>query len=494
MITFAINPMSGKVEIVKEGTGGSGSPSNPISITAANFLIAYNNQFVPASPVLVEGYYLITDQCEVGLLIQTAKDKNGVITPALQGIGFYDNPDFQDVGNYSNLTIPKGTNWGVWYQGLELTTITYDTLAGGTFSPGDTITEPTNGAVGICITDDGVGVLTLVRQTPTHFFVAGNSINNGMGVSANELNVTRPVNAIVLGDIVFWNGFHYQLIDDTAIDGTDPAANTTAYLKKLKGTNANVGYIRCACDVEYDFRNNWIQKCSDERGNVITDPSAISNSSISLFQFGNDSVYGNIINAGSVWGNINNRGAISSSVMTGQGNCATDNTNVGVIAGVIIETCILTINKDGGRSISDCSFKNITATIKPSVDEVNMSAVLGEYSTFPCTIAIIGLTTLDITGANNYCGLINLTSTNAAETLDTIRNRPQVPFQLQFGTSTLATFTLTGTAAVAMASNKIALTAATFVAHKVPGDTILLKSDTLNSASCSSEVLRRSIT
>ncbi len=456
-----------------------GTPNDPISITAANFLAAYQ-----ASPqTLIEGYYLITDQCEVGMLIQTAKDKRGIITPSLEALGFYDNPDFQDVGNYANLTIPKGTNWGVWYQGLELTTITYDTLAGGNFSPGDTITEPTNSAVGVCISDDG-STITLVRQTPLNFFVAGNSINNGLGVSANELVVTGPSNPIALGDIVFWNGFHFQLVDDTTIDGTDPYTNTTAYLRLVKGSNANLGYIRCEAKVEYDFRNNWIQAYTDERGIVIRDTFLNSNGSIDLFQRGNDFVFGQSVPDGSIYTNINNRGIITSNLISSSSLVISDNTNTGTITGNSFINSSIIANKTS-QTLGSCTFIGIIATVNPLISETSYIAEKGVQSTFPCTIDITGLTTLDITAANNYCGVINITG-GAVEGIDTITNRPQVPFKLNF--PVITTFTITGTAAVAMMANKIALSAATYVGNGSKGDFIEFEEATLNSVLCSKEI------
>ena len=89
---------------------------------------------------------------------------------------------------------------------------------------------------------------------------------------------------------------------------------------------------------------------------------------------------------------------------------------------------------------------------------------------------ITGLTTLDITAANNYCGIINVTSSNATETIDTISNIPtNFPFTLK-PASGLA-LTLTGTAVAGAVAGDIVLSSASVVLDGTNGDYIQLNED-----------------
>lgn len=62
-------------------------------------------------------------------------------------------------------------------------TIFYEDLAGGTFQPGDTITDTISGNTAIIISDDGVGSMVIKQQTG--LLGKGNIFNNGSGVSAD---------------------------------------------------------------------------------------------------------------------------------------------------------------------------------------------------------------------------------------------------------------------------------------------------------------------
>jgi hypothetical protein len=69
-----------------------------------------------------------------------------------------------------------------------------------------------------------------------------------------------------------------------------------------------------------------------------------------------------------------------------------------------------------------------------------------------CTVDITGLTTLDVTAANTRCTTVNVTSGNAAETIDEILNAPKnVPFELRPADG--LALTLTGTASGGVADS-----------------------------------------
>lgn len=109
--------------------------------------------------------------------------------------------------------------------------------------------------------------------------------------------------AIQEGDIVFWNGKHYQFIDDTKDNGTNPATNALAYtmLPKTYG----YGYIDEWDAVTYDPENEWIISRQDKRDNYIYQTwmeddlvLGLGVSAVSLFQWGNDAWYGNDVRGG----------------------------------------------------------------------------------------------------------------------------------------------------------------------------------------------------
>lgn len=117
--------------------------------------------------------------------------------------------------------------------------------------------------------------------------VAPDGSINGVWQAANEGSYT-------LGNLVIWNGLHYQVVDIGAFDGTEPSINTTSYTLLPKSA-PNVGYIEEWDAVEYDFANNWIQSREDKRGNKVKN-SALDNDyadSSTWFQWGNNSVTSN---------------------------------------------------------------------------------------------------------------------------------------------------------------------------------------------------------
>lgn len=109
------------------------------------------------------------------------------------------------------------------------------------------------------------------------------------------------------GDIVFWNGLHYQMTDMGAVDNTDPETNTDAYTVLPKSAE-NVGYIEEWDFVNYDINNDRLLLRCDRRQNKIED--TFLGGGISLFQFGNNNVLFNTVSNNSLIYCLNNRGDI----------------------------------------------------------------------------------------------------------------------------------------------------------------------------------------
>lgn len=143
------------------------------------------------------------------------------------------------------------------------------------------------------------------------------------------------------------------------------------------------------------------------------------------------------------------------------------------------------------ESVYSCTFAQDfnNAHIGTYMDTVNFPSNNGiltriekGYSNFPVTIAIATLTTLDIT-ANNalFAGIINITSTNAAETINKILNQPiSERWDYELRPEADLTLTLTGTAYAAVnADGQILLGAATRVLDGAKRDSIKLRRESI---------------
>jgi hypothetical protein len=117
----------------------------------------------------------------------------------------------------------------------------------------------------------------------------------GVWTSADE-------GAYNLGDTVIWLNQHYQLTDETEINGDSPAINNLAYT--ILPRTLTTGFIEAADLVEYDFDNNYIQKRKDTKGNEISISypaytgvfEAMEPKPIFQFTWGNPAAYSNYAN------------------------------------------------------------------------------------------------------------------------------------------------------------------------------------------------------
>tara|TARA_R110000868_G_scaffold175724_4_gene412921 strand:- start:2733 stop:4700 length:1968 start_codon:yes stop_codon:yes gene_type:complete len=273
--------------------------------------------------------YHIYDRADLGIRL-TATSTN---TISLEGQGGFYNPDFQDVGDYSGVAaitgIAAGARKYIWQESLEYVTIVITSVS-GTFTPGDSITMASN-ASGILIATDNSTYATVLYTT------AG---NRGAGTILNDTtsgasaSVIGPITYnMVLGDIVIWNGLHYQFTNIDQGGGVTPDVNTAAYTVLPKPTPgmgigaSDVGYIEEWDVIEFDFTNDWLQYRADKLGNTFAYSKAAADyyfnllgySAIVDFQWGNTTkCFGNKISQsrlsnlntiGSVFGNVLDSGA-----------------------------------------------------------------------------------------------------------------------------------------------------------------------------------------
>ena len=403
-------------------------------------------------------------------------------------------------------------------------TITVDFFhaGGGTFAAGDTITGGTTGATAVIVTDDGVSSMTAYMTSAGVAFDGSEVLDNGSGVTADQDGAaTGPT--IVLGDIVIWNLLHWQLTDDTLLDGTDPATNTAAYTVLYKQSQ-NVGYIEVWDIVEFDYIGN---QTVEFRQDSIAGGTVRGETGIVGYQFGRYDCLENNINTPGIFDIINLIGKFRyntvyqnvniSGIVTGADTAIENNIleNGGALTGITAGTgCSISRNKigqgatlggsttmgdgaafndldirankqisnkaiDAGVTFSDKIVQLTTDTAETYSANVEGNRIQPGFSDIPGTIDITGLTTLDCTAAwAQYRGIYNLTSSNATEAIDTITNPPTAfPFTLRPAAGLV--LTITGTAYSGIGAGQIALKAASYVLDGDKGEYIVLEIDPL---------------
>lgn len=229
---------------------------------------------------------------------------------------------------------------------------------------------------------------------------------------------------LVDGDVVFWDGLHYQVINALAFQGLNPASSPgflgPCYQVLPKAT-ANVGYITEADDIEYDFVNASIFRRSDKRGNKVAFNGRL------FFQWGNDSVAFNTIDDLARWTCYNSRGTISYNKAYAGVLITTGNTTSGTITynefdGMKGTTGgSLTVNTTG--SFSGCLVRSNQAHTFDIATNYDSCTLQKDFSDFPATANVDTATTIAMASIS-YAGIVNMTSGNATESITTITGMP----------------------------------------------------------------------
>jgi len=222
----------------------------------------------------------------------------------------------------------------------------------------------------------------------------------------------------VNGNIVFWNGNHYEVTDDAAFAGKDPSDNSLAYT--LLSKSVVNGYIEEVDFILYDFVGDSIFKRQDKRGNDI------NTNYVNSFQWGNDVVTDVVVVKSSDIDIQNQRGSISRIKIQGQNNgyLSADNNFTGVfVNNYIFETSISLTG--AGAFISGCSFEYCQGGIYFNGGESYNSKQINQLgSTFEATIDLTMFSsgTLTIPTNLNYIGIF--TNQDIGGNIDEIVNLP----------------------------------------------------------------------
>lgn len=333
---------------------------------------------------------------------------------------------------------------------------------------------------------------------------------NGIWSAQSEIDLE-----VITGAAVTWNGFHYQCINDSVLDGTNPETNTSAYTLLPKSTS-NVGYIEAWDDVKYSFEDDEIFGRADKLRNVL-----LGADSVSGFQYGESGSTGNQclgasisvknikrirnnnVYAGAEISGISGPVQITANIFKPSSiffntetfdatDFSANEMEVGAIFGngIVLESgvSVSTNNFLSNISISNKTFLSgiqfFGNTIGVNMTELETitESIIGKravpgFSDIPTTVDITGLTTLDITAAKaQYCGIINTASGNATESIDIISNFPTLfPFLLRPAAG--LTLTVTGTAIAGIGAGQIALTTTDVVLDGTNGEWLELEAD-----------------
>lgn len=254
--------------------------------------------------------------------------------------------------------------------------------------------------------------------------------NQGIWTVTNEGGTYAP------GDLVIWNGLHYQVTFDqpSDLDGTGPGVDANYIL--LPKSEPNVGYVKEVDFILYDFINDSIIYRADKRGNICE-----SSTSVNRMQWGNDNVYSNHCLNESNLDIINNRGEIVNNSTIGNSRVIVGNTNVQTITNNIFKgNSSITANFATG-SLLNCYIENNTPIV---LEDISHSSKKYDHlgSNFTSTLDmtdlqdyIAGTQILTIPASKHYVGIFTLNN-NTGQLIEEIVNMPTnhlVRFYVQAG-------------------------------------------------------------
>ncbi len=231
--------------------------------------------------------------------------------------------------------------------------------------------------------------------------ISGNPFTNNYGIwqLSNE-------GGYGVGDVVIWNGLHYQVKDN--FNSSSPDMDTDGF-QLLPKTAPNVGYITVWDRIEFDFAHNNIQNRKDSIGNDISSSySTIQNvfslNAISKFQWGNDN---------NVFGNTVKESLLDCINFAGSGiNCTTVSNGSIITANCTAPSC----------GIKQCVFTNeAIANLNAITINYFQKTLSYSESTFDAVIDCTGGGTLN---EPDYLGIIGLDSSNASETITDFTSQP----------------------------------------------------------------------
>ncbi len=309
------------------------------------------------------------------------------------------------------------------------------------------------------------------------FGLTGIAYTANQGVWYATLELT-----LVDGDVVIWDGKHYQVTDIATSNGSSPSSGLNTSYTELPKSSDGMGYVAEQCFIEFDWDANTLQARNDTRNNVVRN-------GISDFQFGNDQVNNNIVDSSGSVNIINQRGTFEANSVINYGNLTLTNSYTENFAGNTVSGNGTSVVFSSNQPLNNCYISTgntVTINSDHADEQIN-----GKFSTMSMFIDISGDTIIDLT-AYPYIGIVTLTSSNSTETIDNILLSDNV--KVEFRPENSLTVTFTGTAVsslstdgeIIMPTSTLAINGsngenATFMKHTISGIDVAKQIDANNS-------------
>lgn len=189
------------------------------SLLNSNYIISIllaDIQVLKNTSTLLEGaFYKITDIAAAGVIVQAVSTS----TLSTSCIGLYLVPDFQDVGDYSGLSTPKGNNKGVWFLAGQ--------SGGGAFANDDIVFHNNNmyQVINSSLFDTNTPDLN-----PSAYSVLAQDVTNGYILEAHDLiwefdPLTVRERRDSRGNIIGGEGLSFQWGNDNVLGVEDKYNN-----------------------------------------------------------------------------------------------------------------------------------------------------------------------------------------------------------------------------------------------------------------------------
>ncbi|MBL0317133.1 MAG: hypothetical protein IPP69_15750 [Flavobacteriales bacterium] len=250
---------------------------------------------------------------------------------------------------------------------------------------------------------------------------------------------------LVDGDVVIWDGKHYQVTDIATSNGSSPSSGLNTSYTELPKSSDGMGYVAEQCFIEFDWDAAEILLRQDTRGNNIC------NASLELFRFGDDVCHHNTVLGVATFENLNVHAAHNTNVIKSGSVQLNGNGNAEFIGNTVYgSNTIVTTHPSITVNIYNCIF-NSTGTIT-LYDEPTEQSVIGNFSSMIGSVDITGDSSIDMDDVKSYAGIVNLISSNATETCDKIIN-PPTGFDFDIRPEEALVVTLTGTSIGSLSAN-----------------------------------------
>lgn len=405
--------------------GGSLVPSTQITLAALNTALSANT--------LDAGFYLITNatstrvagaKADRGILVQAYKDSGNVSRVRLEAEGAFLNPDFQDAGNYSGVVgltgVAKATNRGVWFSaetGFVLGDITFWNglhyqLTNAAAKNG---TNPaTNVAAYTLLPKTTANMGYIAESDFIEYDLANDWIQRRIDKRGNDISMTKEADTDWMtagqSSTAYFQWGRNECYGNIAKNALIHAYNAVGYHRGNRleygawmGFAGSENSVAATKEISY----NILGAKSYIESNVCTQ-NIIENTLM-----GTSTIKDNTVNANVARNTLNDGSNISGNTINGP--VSYNNLTLGSIESS-------TVNAEA--NVTSCVIESMSFSGKTVATPVSIKTGNRIASNFIEAFTITGATTIDLIAAQNITGIANLSSTNAAESINLFSNFP----------------------------------------------------------------------